>query len=320
MTKNKKIILIIVSCVLAVALLTLSIVLIALNSKREKTETTIMTCSVNPTIQFVLNGNDKVMEVVAINSDGQEISVNGDFVGLKADKAVELFVKLSTESGYIDVDTTGTKLEINFAGLKEDYTSLKNKVVEKANRYFDDNGIIAGAVAKVDEDIKQAIYTLKETATNLEDKTNEQLIEHYMNITELIKDVKASELAAFYAGYDEAVRVYNQAIVEIEEAVAELQEQLSAATDTTIIANLQQRIDNLLETEKTKALNIYNIAVSNLYKLQKATEDDINNFVTNFNQKVQDTKASIDTHKAEFNTNRAEVEQKIADYRNSLNA
>jgi len=141
-----------------------------------------------------------------------------------------------------------------------------------------------------------------------------------MNITELIKDVKASELAAFYAGYDEAVRVYNQAIVEIEEAVAELQEQLSAATDTTIIANLQQRIDNLLETEKTKALNIYNIAVSNLYKLQKATEDDINNFVTNFNQKVQDTKASIDTHKAEFNTNRAEVEQKIADYRNSLNA
>ena len=153
MTKQKKLITIIVSCVLVVALLTTAIILIVANSNREKTETSIMTCDVNPKVHFVLNGNDKVMKVIALNADGEVISNNGDFVGLKAEVAAELFIKLSTESGYIDVNTEGTRVDVTITGLKNNYNNLVNKVVASINGYFDNNVICTGEVCVIPEDV-----------------------------------------------------------------------------------------------------------------------------------------------------------------------
>ena len=81
-----------------------------------KTATTIMTCSVNPSVQFKINANNKVMDVVATNDDGQKLIVKGEFIGLSAEDAAQLFVELSTEAGYINVSTQGTEVSINLTG------------------------------------------------------------------------------------------------------------------------------------------------------------------------------------------------------------
>ena len=105
MTKKAKLITIITSAVVAVALIVTAICLIVANANRkkeyelrEKTATSIMTCETNPSVQFVLNGNDKVMRVVALNNDGKALELNGEFIGLTAEDAAELFVKITTKS------------------------------------------------------------------------------------------------------------------------------------------------------------------------------------------------------------------------------
>ena len=85
-----------------------------------------MTCEAQPKVQFVLNGNDKVMKVVALNDDGYAVSHYVEYVGLKAEDAANMFVKISTEAGYISPETDGTKVSIDLNGKKKNYNKLKN--------------------------------------------------------------------------------------------------------------------------------------------------------------------------------------------------
>ena len=48
-----------------------------------------------------------------------DVILNNEFVGLKADKAIELFVSVSTKAGYLDIDTTGTTVEIKEGTISE---------------------------------------------------------------------------------------------------------------------------------------------------------------------------------------------------------
>lgn len=323
MTKQKKLIIIIVSCILAVALITTAVLLIIANSNRERTETTILSCSVNPTVQFVLNGNDKVMQVVALNKDGENIALNGNFVGLKADKAVELFIKLSTESGYIDVDTTGTRVDFKLTGLKDDYTKLKDQVVTSANKYFDENGIIAGAVAKIDEDIKNTIKDLKSTAQNMENKDDQALIKHYMDIINMINNdgfqIKAGELNTFFGGYDGAVETYKNAKEEIEQVRADIQAQIDALTDlnSTLANTLRQRLTTL-ENEMNGALGAYQRTIGNLANNLKITDTYVEKVKADFQKSITDLADKIASHKATFDANKADTLAKIESYRASL--
>ena len=323
MTKAKKLSIIIVSVVLAIALITTAIVLIIVNNnnkKREQTETTIMTCSVNPKVQFILNGNDKVMKVVALNSDGQDIALNGEFVGLKAEQAAELFISLSTETGLIDIDTTGTKVEIIFSGLKNDYNNLKNKVVESVNGYFDKNGIIAGAVAKIDEDLKNAIYEIKETA-NTTDKSDEELMAHYLKLVNLIKSenytIDAQYLDIFFNAYDSAEAICNEATEYYNSQIELLTEQLEGVTDTSILNDLQDEINRHKELIISADGDLQR-AVSLQITARKLTEEQITKLTNEFQTKLTNYQADIADHLTSFNNNKTEIQQKIAEYRNSL--
>lgn len=324
MTK-KKLITIIVSSILAVLLITTAVLLIIANSNREKTETTIMSCSVNPSIQFVLNGNDKVLRVVALNEDGENIAINGDFVGLKADKAAELFIKLSTEAGYIELNTTGTKVDIKLTGLKNNYSKLKDQVVTSVNKYFDENGIIAGAVAKIEEDIKNTIKDLKPTAMNTDGKNDKELIQHYIDIVDMIDNdsfkIRANELDAFFGGYDGAVQTYQTAKAEIEAIIADIQAQINALADQNSAAAtaLQQRITTL-QNEMTGALNAFERTIGNLANNLKITEAYITSVQNNFQANVTELADAIADHRAAFNANKADTLAKIESYRATLNA
>lgn len=319
MTKQKKLLIIIASCVLAVALITTAVLLIVANNNREKTYTSILTFSVNPKVQFVLNGNDKVMEVVALNTEGEDIAYNGNFVGLKAEQAAELFVKLSTEAGYIDVNTEGTKVEINITGLKNNYVQIKDKVVLTINNYFDNNGIVAGAVAQIDENIKSAIITLKSNAQNLQDKTEEQLIANYMEIVEEIKNVKAKDLQNFFTAYAQYEQTYNDALKNISDSIEYWQQMISQTTDSELIKFYNDKIANLQDSrQQQEAKDTLDSRIKELKNNFGYTSQEITNIKDQFAIKVQSLKAEIDEHLTAFNANKATVEQKIVEYRATL--
>lgn len=325
MANKKKLWIIIVSCVLAVALITTAVLLIVANSNREKTQTSIMSMSVNPQVHFVLNGNDKVMEVIALNAEGEEIAEVGEFVGLQAYEAAQLFVKLSTEAGYIKYDTDGTKVDINLSGLKNDYVSLKDKVVKSVNNYFDEKGIIAGAAAKIEEDFKNTIKELKPTAKNLDEKSEKDLMQEYNKVLVLLRgdeiryQIKAAYLQDFFAAYDKIDEIKAQSIQEINEILNELKTKLTTEENANEIAKLQDRIEILnrqigeAEGTFTKSLDRY---ISNF----KVTENYINSIVETFNTRVESQRDAFTAHIATFENNRETIEQKIADYRATLEA
>ena len=314
MSKKAKLITIIVSAVLAVALITLAICLVVANNNRENTKTSIMTCSVNPQVQFVLNGNDKVMEVVALNEEGKSITLNAKFEGMKGEDAVTLFVTMSTESGYLNL--TGGKATITISGLKNDYSKLTEKAVANINKYFDDNGIIAGAVAKV-EDLKDAVKTLKSTAGNIDNESPEELLEHHTKIVDQIKDLDVSKLNDFYAQYDEFYKEYNDKITELNELISNAEKSIELLPEGSAKSAMQQQLSQW-KKEIGDAQNLFTNSVENIKNRMEASEALLNNLKAIYNTRVEETKAALDACKDNLSKDSAAVRKAIEDFRATL--
>ena len=97
----------------------------------------VMNVSLNPKLEFVLDKNDKVVSVNALNDDGNNIiSISIDeetqkslFEGLTADEAVELFLEISEENGYL-ISGDEEEIKIEISGSAE---SLISKIKSAAN-------------------------------------------------------------------------------------------------------------------------------------------------------------------------------------------
>ena len=313
MSKKAKLITIITSAVVAVALIVLAICLVVANNNREKTQTSIMTCSTNPSIQFVLNGNDKVMRVVALNNDGKALELNASFVGLKAEDAAELFVKLSTESGKIQVNTTGTTVTISFSGLKEDYSKLKDKAVSKANSYFDEKGIIAGAIGNV-ESLKESLLKLKSTASDVETKTEQELMKQYQKVADAVSKIVPNEMENFYKKYDEFYAQYLKAKKAYEDGLTYWQSLPEGYTEE----KCKSAIDILVK-DWSSAQELFKKNVAGLAPTVESLQQAFNTLRNDFAKLITEYKAELEKHQTEFANNKAEIKQKIADFRASLN-
>ncbi|MCI5497289.1 MAG: hypothetical protein MR412_01735 [Firmicutes bacterium] len=317
MSKKAKLITIITSAVVAVALIVLAICLVVANNNREKTQTSIMTCSTNPSIQFVLNGNDKVMRVVALNNDGKALELNASFVGLKAEDAAELFVKLSTESGKIQVNTTGTTVTISFSGLKEDYSKLKDKAVSKVNSYFDEKGIIAGAIGNV-ESLKESLLKLKSTASDVETKTEQELMKQYQKVADAVSKIVPNEMENFYKKYDEFYAQYLKAKKDYEDGLTYWQELMKSLPEGYTEEKCKSAIGSLAKSW-TSAQELFKKNVAGLAPTVESLQQAFNTLRNDFAKLITNYKAELEKHQTEFANNKAEIKQKIADFRASLN-
>ena len=60
---------------------------------------TVMNVSLNPEVEFVLDADNKVVSVNALNEEGNLIVSAEVFTGKSAEEAAQLFVKVSKETG-----------------------------------------------------------------------------------------------------------------------------------------------------------------------------------------------------------------------------
>ena len=98
----------------------------------------IMTVTLNPSIEFVLNEEDEVVSVNAVNDDGNFIVDYATFTGLSAEDAVDLFLQVAKENGFIlDNSTEDLKIEISGETAKE----LYKKVAKSAKDYLESSNI-----------------------------------------------------------------------------------------------------------------------------------------------------------------------------------
>lgn len=108
-----------------------------------------VTISINPEVELALDENDKVLETVAINSDGDVLLSDLELVGLNIEEATEKIIDSTMETGYLDeyndeniviVDTINNDEEIR--------VNLEEKVMNKMNAYFEAKKVYPVLVAK----------------------------------------------------------------------------------------------------------------------------------------------------------------------------
>lgn len=107
---------------------------------------TVMNLSLNPKVEFILDKDNKVLSVNALNEEGNVI-INGQvFVGKTADEAVEIFISVSKETGYLvtgNVKANENQIQVSFSGNKRESDKTFKKITDKIDTYLTENNIQA---------------------------------------------------------------------------------------------------------------------------------------------------------------------------------
>ncbi len=201
----------------------------------------VMTLSLNPEVEFILDGNDKVISVNALNEEGNLIitaTAFKDIEGKDAATAAKLFLQVSNESGFLvkgDAKYGENEIEISISG--ESVQKLYDKVKENAKKYLDEEKISA----KIDE---------------LEKITKEEL----------------EELVAECAPYLEKAEIkameYKELLKELADSRKETAEYYSQELKNAYYQAKAFALEKAeLETLKNKANDVFQIAISAENKL-----------------------------------------------------
>ena len=174
--------------------------------KKDDDTSKVMNINLNPEVEFVLNKENKVVSVNALDDDGNHIvslafnaeTAKSAFEGLTAEEAAELFLDLAEQNGYL---ITGDEEEISIK-ISGEADKLLNKVKEKAQTFFNQNNlsvdITTGKVEK-SEIIEQVKGCLKEyTDSQLNEMSQEELIELLKNSRKETADLFTQELKDAY--------------------------------------------------------------------------------------------------------------------------
>lgn len=119
--------------------------LLGVTACAETTEThaagTYVAVDINPSIEFIVDEDDNVESFNLLNEDAEIICVDIDFVGMNIEVAVELFVTLAAEAGYIDPDGEDNAVLITVLGddteeSNEFTEQLKKRIRNRVMRYM----------------------------------------------------------------------------------------------------------------------------------------------------------------------------------------
>ncbi len=202
-----------VSILLTLTLSTLCFGLIGCGQKTGK----VMNVSLNPEVEFVLDTNDKVITANALNDEGNFIISQVTFKGLKAEEAVNAFIKVSKDNGFLlsgGVQAGENEIEIEISG--EDARKLYEKVKTSATEKFNELSILATTTfEKLDKDylkdvVEDLYLNLKES--EIATKTEKELLDLIKKSREETKEFLSQELKEFY--YLDRAKAIEQAKIQ----------------------------------------------------------------------------------------------------------
>ena len=250
-----------------------------------------MQVDINPSVEFILDADDKVLSVTALNDDGALIIAGEAFVGKTAEDAVELMVSISTDAGYLvkgDLSAGQDGITISITGDAEAAQKLYDDVKAGVDAFLEESGIDTvverGEALKIDA-LRALVQEADPTLTDEEvaAMTEEQLlnalkisrIETAQLLTEELRaayntakeyDFRFAERQAtksvieglgsayesFLNGYAAALDSYQKAIQAVEQARYDYL--VDAGSDyQKILAEVREQKDKVLEQRKEVA-------------------------------------------------------------------
>lgn len=189
---------------------------------------TRMTVDINPSVEFMVDDQNKVVSVTALNDDGSILIAGEAFVGKTPEEATQLVVSLATDAGYlVKGEITSEKTEdsqtvsITVSGNSEYAEALRENVKKDVEKFLSDNKITAtveNVKAKTLEEMRKlvvddGIFTEEEVQSMTEEQLYKALAAGRIETAELLT---AEMREAYYRAKDYKISfAEHQATVDI---------------------------------------------------------------------------------------------------------
>lgn len=234
-------------------------------------DNTVMNVSLNPSVEFILDSNDKVVSVNAKNEEGNLIlsaQANGEqFVGKDANSAVKLFASYSKEMGFLfegNVKSGENEIKIQFSGNKGDADKLFKSIEEDLSSYLEELDV-SGTLTKLETLTKEKIQELLlecEPYLNMEQIkkwSNDEMIEKIKKSRDETKEFLSQELKnAYYEAKEFAVK---QAKFEKVREQLNLVQQATLDAVTKTYQSTCKILDDTRENMFVKDDSVYQVAL-----------------------------------------------------------
>ena len=229
----------------------------------------IMNISINPSVEFVLDEEDKVITVNALNEEGNLIIGAESFVGKTAEEAARLFVEISKETGFIvegETSLAENKVSVAFSGEEETATQLYNQVKTKIESYLTSENvtvIVEQAAAITEEQLEKLVA---ECAPYMEEAEVKAL--EYMELVETLCESR-KETAEFYsqelknAYYEAKAFVLEQAELEILKTKVSGVAQIALNAAYSVYSDVVEGIEKLRMQTLVNEDSAYQVALKN---------------------------------------------------------
>ena len=322
------------------------------NAKPEEGSVTRMTVDINPSVEFMIDDQNKVVSVTALNDDGSILVVGEAFVGKTPEEAVEMMVTLASDTGYLvhgNVEASKNTVKISISGDSEYAKQLMKNVTEKADsvmKKLDISGVVEKAEAlKLEELRKLALSTSLYTEEEINAMDEKQLykvisvgrIETALILTEEMraayysaKEYKISfaereetariikELGGFYtlthAAYKTALDVYSTAITELDNFRYEMLVSPESEYQKSLSKLREAKVELLKQKNYTASLDVNGEQYAAAIVTLQVTEENYNKLLAAYEKVGSDLNASLETLIAQLR----QAETKLVELENTL--
>ena len=302
------------------------------NAKPEEGSVTRMTVDINPSVEFMIDDQNKIVSVTALNDDGSILIVGEAFVGKTPEEAIEMMVTLASDTGYLvqgNVEASENTVKISVSGDSKYAEQLKKDITEKANdtlKALDINGTVEKVEALKIDALRQmalstSLYTEEEISTMDEGQLYKVIsagrIETALLLTEEMrsayysaKEYKISfaereetariikELGGLYnlthTAYKTALDVYSTAITELDNFRYEMLVSPESEYQKSLTELREAKIELLKQKNYTASLNVNGEEYASATVTLQLTEENYNKMLAAYEKIGTDLNAALE--------------------------
>ncbi len=325
---------------LTLSTIMLSTLFIGCNPKENESgeeSLTYVSMKINPEIEIVVDGDGVVVGVNAINEDGETVLAELTLVGMTAEDAAEAFTDIATELGYIDVTATENALYISAdCDVESIAQNLQEKMTNKVNKYFEDNGIygkvkidsfeeLQALAAEWKIDLKEAKIVVRIQSLYPEMTLDEILALNFEEKLALIKEnVKNNgipvRMQEEYNRLVEALNVQFDEMFNIEDMIKGFKEEIESSNLSDTQKQFIEGMINDLESQLQTLKQNYETALEQIKEQIKLEIEEVKqNIESEVDRRREENRQKLEDHKRDFEGRKEQVKQDIKDWQEGKN-
>lgn len=316
----------------SILLVLLCVSLTACGNKAEEGTVTRVEMFVNPDIEFMIDSNNKVIAVTALNDDGSVLISGEQFVGLDYEEAINNAMALAKSMGYLmkaSTDNYVNEIKLSVSGATRYAKGVKENITSNIQTFLADNninGTVKSLNAMTVEELRaEAVNTAMVTEDEAKEMDEKQLLkvisasrietaelltkemreayyrakEHKISFVEREETLQAMEgltglYSTAYSLYSVALGIYSSALNALDEA--RYNYFVSPESDyQKALAELREKKAEILEDRNyLLTLNVNGEEYASVSLEITASEEEYDQMVDNLEQLGSNLNASLD--------------------------